>query len=241
VGVVLLGSITFVVWTFVAWEARPAELFPDFQMFPSARTFDPPGSIFRINHDGIRYDVADISSEVATTGGFEDIPDQTGRRRVDGNFLGGLLNDRASGSVSASGSYIVSLKVSGAVRESTSDLNLDRALALALKEVSLRTDNRYFIIRETIAVRQVDYELATADLESVAAKVGVTPASNSKVALKQLDSGSSALIGRYETPYRLFYKVEQIQFNSNGLNGDLKLSREPVRKVLDWRDPPPAK
>jgi hypothetical protein len=227
----------FAVWGLAIRGSQPPELYPEFQMFPSARTFDPPGSIFRVNRDGVRFDVADISGEITPATGSEDIPDQTGRRRVEGNVIGNLLKGDASGAVSAAGTYDVGLKLSGAVREKTSDLNLDKALSLVLKQVALRSDNRYYVIRETIAVREVDYELSTTDLESVAAKVGTKPVGDGKIDIRQKGSASTTLVGHYETPYRLFYKVEEVQFASSGLNGDLKLSRHPVTGTLDWHEP----
>jgi hypothetical protein len=36
-------------------------------------------------------------------------------------------------------------------------LDLDNALALALKQVALRSDNCYYVIRETVAIREVDF------------------------------------------------------------------------------------
>jgi hypothetical protein len=205
-------------------------------MFPSARTFDPPGTIFRINREGTRFDVADISKEVNSTTGNEDIPDQTGRRLVAGNVLGNLLKGQVSAELSATGSYEVRMKLSGVEREKTTDADLDKSLALALKQVSLRTDNRYYVIRETISAREVAYNLSSADLASAATKLGTTPVGNGKVNVRQQDSNTATLVGSYDKPYRLFYKAEEVKFTSSGLTGDLKVSRLPVQGPLDWHE-----
>jgi hypothetical protein len=237
IGGLLFMGAGFAVWGLSLRGSQPPELYPEFQMFPSARTFDPPGSIFRVNRDGVRFDVADISSEIKSAKGEEDIPDQTGRRRVEGNVIANLLKGNTSSALSAAGTYDVSLKLSGVVRETTSDLNLDKALSLALKQVALRSDNRYYVIRETIAVREVDFELSTTDLKSVSAKIGTKPAGDDKVDIRQQGSTSTTLVGHYDRPYRLFYKVEEVQFTSSGLSGDLEISRQPVTARLDWHEP----
>ena len=70
----------------------------------------------------IRFDVADISGEIKSAIGTEDIPDHAGRRLVEGNVIANLLKGNTSGAVSAAGSYGVRLKLSGVVRETTSDM-----------------------------------------------------------------------------------------------------------------------
>jgi hypothetical protein len=84
---------------------------------------------------------------------------------------------------------------------------------------------------------ELDRRHSTTDLESVAAKVGTKPVGDGKIDIRQQGSASTTLVGHYEKPYRLFYKVEEVQFASSGLNGDLKLSRHPVTATLDWHEP----
>jgi hypothetical protein len=61
---VLGSAVALFFWK--PWKLQPHELFQEFQMFPSARTFDPPGTVFRVNPENIRYDVIDLSPRLAT-------------------------------------------------------------------------------------------------------------------------------------------------------------------------------
>jgi hypothetical protein len=221
------------------WRIQPAELFPEFLMFPSARTFDPPGTIFRINPDGIRFDVADISQGIRTSTGEEFLPEQVGRRRVSGETLAGALGKNGSASLRFSGDYHVLLRLAGVLREKTSDWDVDKALPPALRQVNLRRDSRYYIIRETIAAREIDYTLSASDGAAAAANLESHVVGTAKVNVERSGSGETKLVGRYATPTRILYKLEEIKFESSGIAGNLQLTRVPVHdRAFRWRDDP---
>jgi hypothetical protein len=234
IAVFAIGLALFV-WE--PWRVRPAELFPDFLMFPSARTFDPPGTIFRINAEGIRFDVADISEKIKTSAGEEFLPDQVGRRRVSGETLASALGRGRSASLGFSGEYEVHLKLVGVQREKTSDWDVDKTVGPALKEVNLRPESHYYIIRETIAASEIDYTLSASDGATAAAKLGLKDVGSGEVKVERSGSGETTLEGHYVRPVRILYKLEEIKFDSSGINGDLRLSRLPITtRAFHWRE-----
>jgi hypothetical protein len=218
------------------WKIRPPELYPDFLMFPSARTFDPPGTIFGVNQEGVRFDVTDISKAIKASEGEEFVPDQVGRRRVSGTTLANALGQISAASLSFSGDHNVNLKLTNVRREKTTDSDIDKVIGNALPELNLRRDNKYYVIRETIAARGIEYTLSTKDSEIAGAHLTAQRAGSGKVEVQRSHAGEIKLMGAYDSPARIFYKVEEIKFQSSGINGELSVSRTPVDKNFHWRE-----
>lgn len=217
------------------WESSRPELFPDFKMFPSARTFDAPGTVFRINPDGTRFDVIDLSSRIPTSGGDESIPEQMGHRKLSGEAISDFLSAKGSASASGSDSYDVFLSLTGVRREKIFDTDLDKVLATALGGIVLRRDSRYYVIRETIAARAISYRLTSSDAASAHIKVDQQKIANGNAKLERTSSGETRLVVSFEAANRIFYKPEEIKFESSGITGTLTVTRSPVTADLAWR------
>lgn len=229
---VILGSAAI---AFFCWHQSPPQLFPEFMMFPSVRSFDPPGTIFRVNSDGVRYDVVDLSGNVKIFGGSETIPNQSGRRTVATKAIFSALN---MGDVTAARSvaYDVTLIVEDATREKTTDLDIDKAIAVALQAIALRKDSRYFIIRETISARGLSFVLNSRDASKLAAEIKHKVAEG-KTSTDVSDKSATTLVKKFDHAMRVFYKPEEILVNESGATGELKVSRLRI-DTLVWHEAP---
>jgi hypothetical protein len=234
-GIVLVLVVFSGLFFIAPWKPRVPELYPEFQMFPSARNFDPPGTVFRINPDGVRFDVVDISKSVSPSAGEEAVPEQTGSRQISADAFAMALGGQASASLRGSGRYAVVLKLAGVRREKTLDFDVDRALKSALQLVALRKDSKYFIIRETIAASQINFTLSVADSAALKAKLGDQAQAETKGALDTSGSGELKLVVKFDLPSRIFYKPEEINIDSSGISEEIKLTRVPVTQELVWR------
>lgn len=231
VAVILCGAAI----ALLRWGQEPPQLFPEFMMFPSVRSFDPPGTIFRVNAEGVRYDVVDLSGNVKVFGGSEAIPNQSGRRTVAGKTLFSALN---MGDVSAavSGAYDITLVIEDATREKTNDVDIDKAIGAALQSIALRRDSRYFVIRETIAARGLSFVLNSSDASEVAVQIKHNVAQgNANVDVS--GKSETTLVAKFDHAMRVFYKPEEIAVNESGATGELKVSRLKV-DTLVWREVP---
>jgi hypothetical protein len=48
-------------------------------------------------------------------------------------------------------------------------------------------------------------------------------------------AGELKLFVRFEVPNRIFYKPEEISFDTSGISRELKVTRAPVTQELEWR------
>ncbi|MEX2693071.1 hypothetical protein [Rhizobium mongolense] len=231
----IFGIVALLVVGFVWWKSGrlAPDLFPEFKMFPSARAFDPPGTVFRIAPDGIRYDVMDLSGELKTSGGDETLPEQSGNRKITGEAIADFLAGNAS--ASGSGSLNVSLKLRGGHREKTSDTEIDKVLAKALQGINLRKDSKYYLIRETISATEIEYVLTSTDAQAAGLQVGQSSSPKGSTKIENSENGETRLVAKFNAPLRVFYKPEQVTFQSSGLTGELKVSLDKVSEPLLWK------
>lgn len=128
--------------------------YPDFQTFPTPRTFDGPGTVFRIDKKKARYHVLKLT--VPVDEGSEEAGSvvQTGRWRF-GVALGFLTGAR----VSAGREHEIVTTLSGGKRQITYDPDIENALRSAT--IDFKQDNRYFLIRETVAYSAIRHRFVS--------------------------------------------------------------------------------
>jgi hypothetical protein len=148
-----------------------------------------------------------------------------------------VLGQNRSAALDFSGWYDVLLKLAGVRREKTSDFDIDKVLGVALQSVALRRDSRYYVIRETIGAREIDYTLSSSDSASLSGKLKAQEVGPGQMRLQRSGTGEVSLVGHFDTPARILYKVEEIRFDSSGISGELRVSRLPVAKDLHWQEP----
>lgn len=207
-------------------------------IFPSPRTYDAPGTIFRVDSDGIRRSVADLSGLLS----LEPQPEAIPRIRVQGAIDLGVLFAWLGGtsrrlSYERLDSAVV--EVVGAKRERAFEVDLRPLLDSAHQLIDWTREGQVYLITETVLADSVSFHLGT----SVAlAADDSTRRDSSKVrgvAVRWEPQAGASLALRFEQPHRVFYKVDQLVRRS-ALEPDSlgRIIRLPWPRPLRWSELP---
>src|SRR5438105_1380430 len=89
-----------------------------FLLEPIPTTADPPGTVFRVDPSGVRFDVADLSRRLPHHVADVALPDFASSRKVKGGFFLRFLAPNAVDAAAASAGTVV-FRIRGAKKEST--------------------------------------------------------------------------------------------------------------------------
>ena len=205
-----------------------------FQVFPSPRTFDPPGTIIRIDPSGVRYAVADLSGLLKITPREEAIP----RLLVYGEFdVGAFFSWLGAPSGSAGFNRIDSavVEVDGARREQTFDVDLARVEDSARSLLDWRKPGRYFLIRETILADSVVIILSRSVRVATGASFATDSAAKRGVSVSWSPRAATRIGLKFRQPHRVFYKLDLLTRVSRLENDTASaLVRIPVGGTVRW-------
>jgi hypothetical protein len=205
-----------------------------FQTFPTPRTFDGPGTIFRITPDQVRFAVVNLKVPVEKAGKeiFANYH-KTNEWSLASilKFMGAskLFGD-AQVSVDLGSDTEVTLNIGEGNRERTYDGDVDSSLRVAA--IDYRKDSRYYIIRETISVSQISYRFGnernlTAGLNAAIKKLVETTND-----LKWKGAQQTELVQHFDGLHRIFYTAEEI-VAPTGVVGS-QVQRRRVTEPLQW-------
>lgn len=209
-----------------------------FQIFPSPRTFDAPGTIFRVDSDQVRHPVADLSGMLAIVPHEEAVP----RLSVQGAFnvsafLSWLGGEKRLGQYQRVDS--VTVAVIGAKREQAFEANLDKVLDSARHIIDWRRPGKVYLITETVLADSVQIRLSTSTGIVVGDSLKTDSATAHGISVQWRPQRAAEISVRFPKPYRVFYKVEQV-VRPEGFEQypGRALAHLPVRQPLYWREEP---
>ena len=184
-----------------------------FKPFPSVRSFDKPGRIFRVDPDGAVHKVAvlDVEPQVGeeilpkvsavTKLSLELVLETIGvaAAQVPGNLYAKMAKSREFVTESVDGK-----------REFIDDSQVDPLLKRVFQDITIRPRNRYYLIRETILSRKLNYRsekswLVDAGLEGEFKKVV-----KGKAGVNFDDQKEFSLNKTFDQPMRIWYKAERL-------------------------------
>jgi hypothetical protein len=207
-----------------------------FSTFPTPRTFDGPGTLFRIDKDGTKFPVAKLAIPVEVVGNevFANYTRETSWSL--GGFLKfvGAIRVLSDAQLSANMESTVNLTLQ--IGQGDRERTYDNEIAAALKDASVkyRGDSRYYVIRETIAVREISYNLTRGNNSLSTITVSINKAIDGSGSLKWVDSRQSELKQTFDQPHRVFYTVEEVLPSGTGFFGG-EPKRIRVYEPLQWR------
>lgn len=209
-----------------------------FHAFPSPRSFDGPGTVFRVGPDGVRHDVADLSAMVATHPMAEVIPRISVRGAFDvGGFIAWLGGGERGVEYSESDSAVVS--VSGAKREQAYEASLKLVVDSAMQLIDWTKPGRVYLITETILADSVSIDVGSKAAIVLGDTLKSDSAKSHGVSVGWQPGQSTHLALRFAQPMRVFYKASQL-VRRQGFEQDSipPLVMVPASKDLFWRDLP---
>ena len=186
----------------------------DFEAFDSPRDFDPPGRVFRIDQQGVIYGVGQLSVTPKT--GNEVTKKYSSKANWSLETVlktAGVAAEKvpAVAKLDLERQREVSLESTKSVREYIDDEDQpDKKAEELLGRVGYKKDNKYFVIRETVATTALDFKaerkwLADLNLEAEFQKV-VSANSNFK-----FDNDKTfSLVATFDKPMRVWYKIERL-------------------------------
>lgn len=204
---------------------------PGFQTFPSIRTFDGPGTIFRVAKDGTKYPATTLTVPVVPRGD-ETYPEieRTGTGDLDAalTFIGLPDSARATKRVAVT----MHARIGPGTRFSTFDTAVDSALATT--RIDWRSGSKYYLIRETIAVASLQFSATqtTSSEGTWAAVIGKLVRLGGKIAGQ--DSTSVSLDRAFNPIANVFYTAEEVLPPAPGMF-TAPPARRPLHEPLRWR------
>lgn len=181
--------------------------YPGFETFPTPRSFDGPGHVFRVDGAGKKFTVTQLGVRVDPVG-EEEFPEYHQKSDWGANAVAKFMSVALSAGMSSD--YTLEVSLGPGSRERTYDLDIDEQLLAA--QLDFKPGNRYYVVRETIAVPWVKMTLldtneANARLRNAIDKkiiddatLGWSWTSNDKV----------SLVRSFRTPHRLFFLADEL-------------------------------
>lgn len=207
-----------------------------FQVFPSPRTFDGPGTIFRIDANNVRRPIADLGSMLELSSEPEAVPSLIVSGTVDLNaLLSWLDRGNAGGRISRVDSAQV--EVFGARRERMYESQSRRLIDSAERLIDWTKPGRIFIITETVSADSVLFRINQSAAAAVGDSLKSENATGRGVSFSWQPRRAASLAVRFPRPYRVFYKTDVLVRRSS-LEPDSLPRIARVRENVIWLELP---
>ena len=192
----------FLLFTSIAIFAQAPQnsLLKNFKPFETPRTNDRPGTVYRINQDGLKFivkDIFQIKSDISNDGTL------IGQMTFSKDELLTMLN------INFNTEFVtVEVEIKDAEREFTEQANIDLVLwENDIAEQIMRDEKSiYYLIRETVATQNITYRF---DKNSYS--IITTGKSNLKERTGEGIDFMYELTKKFNEPKRLFYLEEKIE------------------------------
>ncbi|MBN1299596.1 MAG: hypothetical protein JW995_00105 [Melioribacteraceae bacterium] len=185
-------------------SSRPANsVYKNFKPFSTPRTNYRPGTVYRLSADNVQYVVKDISS-IKSLESYEG--DVVGRMVFSKEEMLECLN------IEFTDEFVTTeVELKDAVREYTEQTNVDNILWNndAVDELIVDPESSYFIIRETVSVKEITFRFDKTTADNIA---------SGKSSLKEKSTAGDTVIDypfsitkKFSEPKRLFYLDQKIE------------------------------
>lgn len=191
------------------------------------------GSIYRVSHDGYFYRVKTLSipAETIQEAEFNYATKVITNKSILANYLG-----VAQVGGDSDQEIQLTLALNNIVREVTYDESVDIALEKMWDNIRYRTNEKYYVIRETRAASQIDIYLNKEQVNSLGGKAKIMNSTHANAAIHSADQGRVKIHGQYQVPMYVMYLPEEIKPLSASFNNENpEFEVYPVQGVLNWK------
>jgi hypothetical protein len=200
--------------------SSPNALEAGWRPYPTIRAFDPPGRIIRKEANGAIYGVGVLPVTNARCGGEEFLPEvkKTSKFKI-GDVLEtiGVAKEALPATFNAELSRTADYEVSSisGTRECLDDRDIDPIIAriadyFAQNQIMVRDDNEYYIVRETLATKQLKFKSDKNWLGNLGVDARFKQQVENKAKL-EWGSGTTYTIDKtFDQPMRVWYRAEKL-------------------------------
>jgi hypothetical protein len=207
-----------------------------FQIFPSPRTFDPPGTIFRVDSDQARQAVADLSAMLRVVPHEEAIPKVSLSGLLNTSaFLSWLSGEKRGFQYQRIDSATVA--VIGAKREQAFEVELDKLLDSARRIIDWKKPGKVYLITETVLADSIQVRLSTSAGVLIGDSLKADSARAHGISVQWKPQRTTEISLRFPKPYRVLYKAQQV-LRPEGFEQypNRPLVRVPIVESLAWKE-----
>jgi hypothetical protein len=216
---------------------EPAHVLEEgWQLYAKPTTLEPVGTLFRIDGTGRRFMVDQVAVE--TQEGAEAAARVQQRVQANIGFFARFLGlDSYGGRLGAEDAETLEFEIVSPMRQVASDAAMDRAMAPVLASLTYRTDNRYYVIRETRSATAMTYRLTQAQLGEIGGEMSLAVAFGAGARIGAGQGGLYEINQTFPERMRVMFLAEEIAPVRAGLaGGEPMLGRMPVRRPLVWSE-----
>lgn len=186
----------------------------DFKAFPSARDFDPPGQVYRIDNEGVTWPVVtlEVKPELGTEENYKIEKETTWN-------IGGVLKTigvaeaelPAEVKAHASRTLTATLEPASGLRERIQDGSANALLSEFFKSHTFREDNQYFLIRETISLNSIKFSTTKTWVADAGVNAKIREILDANANTDWKNEYTVSLEKSFSKPLRVWYKAEKIK------------------------------
>jgi hypothetical protein len=199
-------------------------------------TLEPPGTIFRIDAQKTKYIVGELKVQVQK--GKEVFGKSQERIQASMGVLAKILGVNVNINLGGRRAEQLEFEMTDPARETVMDMEIDLALKPFLEKLEYRTDNRYFIIRESRIAMGIKYRFSEGQISSLGGDAAVMKAALVKGTLfASQEKNQYELLQEFDQAMRVMFLPEEIKPITAGLSGERpELGRIPVKEELTWNE-----
>jgi hypothetical protein len=186
-----------------------------FVAFESPRDFDGPGQVYRVDPKGAVYHVGEIKVEPKS--GTEQTKSISTKAnwsfatalQYTGASLGGLSPEAKAQFSHERSVTIESTRVTRQYLEDTD--NPEKKVTELLGTVKYRPDNKYYLIRETAATKDINVKGSRKSLGNAKVQAELKSVISGNAELKYDNESSFSLVAKFPKEMRVWYKPERLE------------------------------
>ena len=204
-----------------------------FEAFATPRSFDGPGTIYRIDEDGKRFSVSEIIIQFHT--GDEELQNFISTREISiGQLLQaiGVLAEEMPTSAKANVSSTASttIEARSAKRHYVRDDDIEAAMLEWAANARPRERNIYYLIRETVATNSLNYRVQRDWLASFSIDAEVLKSAGFEGEAKYTDASILEIERLFDAERNVWYKAEKVTVSPSlgAAPGQYTVERIPV-------------
>lgn len=208
---------------------------PGWQFYSNPTTLEPPGTVYCIDPQGIKFIVDELkvpihSGEEATGTVKESVDAKTG---IAARFMG-----MHSASMEAQKTERFEFGITDVVKEYTMNAELDKIMSAFLDALDYQKGYRYFIIREARKASAIRFKLSKKQVDSFGGETTVGTQVKAQGNVFSSDNrGQYVIDQRFKAPMRVMFLPQEIKVVTAGLAAEKpRLGLMPVKEPLYWEE-----